>query len=231
MPKFVSVSYGVGGEITTVGNLNVAHLLDFFTSLRGTKYDMLRFADAELSPDDMGIISALIPAGLKTLEMVNLGISPPVMKILAKSLIRSHFQNLNLSDNPLGDSCAWHLLDFIGKNRDLKSLNISRCGLTSSAVFSLMTALAGKELDIIDLSGNIIGPHGTEYIVQFLGCDPVLTELRLNDCSLSAGDVEYLVDAALKCVRCKGISLTGNGVIARRDLPERIKVDMLPRMD
>ena len=230
MPKFVSVSYACDGVRTDVGNLRIDHLLEFFMSLRGTKFDTLAFADCEITEDEMSMITPLIPGGLMALEMNRMGIGPGVMKVLSKSLMRSRLESLDLSDNPIGDGGAWILLEFIGKNKNLRSLNVARCQVSCSAVFALLTALSDRELDVVDMSGNIIHAPGVEYISEFLGCDPRIRDLRLNNCSLSAGDVEYLVDAALKCVRCKGISLTGNGFIAWRELPEHIRAEMTPRM-
>ena len=226
MKREVSISYSGSEESSEVHGVELANLLDFFVSKHVKQLHTLKFSNAVLTPDDIALITPILPSSLQTLDLTNLGLTPGCIDVLSKRIIRTHVSKLDLSDNPIGDGSVWMLLDYIGKGKYLKSLSMARCGLTSSSVFALCTALGQREFDFIDLSGNLIGVHGAVYIHQFLETDPRIKELHIDDCELGEGDMELLVQAIDKCSYSEVISMTGNQPIAWRKLPEKLKIDL-----
>jgi Ran GTPase-activating protein (RanGAP) involved in mRNA processing and transport len=102
--------------------------------------------------------------------------------------------------------------------------------MTAKGLWPLLIALGKRELDFLDISGNLISAHGAEYIKQFLSMSPVCREFYINNASLSEGDVELIMGVISKATNTRVLSLKGNEFIAWRETPSFVLVDMCPRM-
>eukprot|EP00760_Papus_ankaliazontas_P017284 PhM_4_TR17148/c0_g1_i1/m.75328 len=112
-----------------------------------------------------------LTANLRSLRHLDLShnlLYPAQGKALADALLlqqNTQIEVLKVSDNPLGNTGAMHLLEAVtGSNVvTLKVLDLSRCSLTDAGAETISPRLRGARFETpfyINLSHNHFGPHG-----------------------------------------------------------------------
>lgn len=226
--KLVTVMYSCGDDSMESQEIQLDHLLDLFVPLRISTLTAIKFANAQLTADDFQLICPLIPKSLRALDFSDLGLTSRCINALQKTLNRSKLAKLALANNPIGDESVWLLIDFIGKNTELKALDLRNCNITAQGIWPLLIAISQRPFDFLDLSDNGLGTHGVEYVRQFLALKPPLRSFAVNNAQMSEGDVIILVDLAAQHPNMR-FSILGNPIIQYRELPPSIDVDMLPK--
>lgn len=173
---------------------------------------------------------ALIPFGIKRLNVSYLNLDVKGIQVLCEFLPRFHLQELDLSNNPITDAGVWNLLDFIRQSKTLSSLKLSKCEITGDGIWPLLTLLSIMDFKYLDLSFNSLRVTGINYIQDYLIHNPKIEVLILRSTELSSGDVESLLAAALKAKQSREIDLRDNQKVIWRELPANIHVDMLNPM-
>lgn len=226
----ISIKYTAASKEIEITNVQFDHLLDIFVSLKASTMTSLKFYDTSITPDEVNLITPLIPHKLDLLDLSNINISSKVLSILTKKLNCCRIQCIDLSFNPIGDSAIWSLLDAIGKNQYLTSLKIAHCDLTENGIWPLLNILTSREFGLLDISENVVHSLGSDYILQFLKSGPKLREFHADRCQISEGDIGPLIDAAEQCNHMEVFSILGNGIIQFRKISPKIQVDMLREM-
>jgi len=229
MTKFTVVC-GSGEKVVESANVSVDSLLEFVVSHGCSPLSSLKLADGVMTPDSMSLLSAIIPTNLRSLDLSNLGLTCKCVSVLMKRAVRSRIKRLDLSHNPIGDGAVWILLEFIKQMTDLVSLGLAYCEMTSGGVWPICGALALRNFDFLDVSGNLLKSFGAEHIKDLLVRRPKIREIHVDNCQLGPGDVQMVVDASRKCQDSEVISLRGNERIPYQSVPSCVRVDMLPEM-
>ncbi|XP_054977642.1 NACHT, LRR and PYD domains-containing protein 12-like isoform X1 [Sorex araneus] len=122
--------------------------------------------------------------------------SETVCEYLSSVLIcNTYLIELNLSENPLGDTAVKHLCEGLRHpNCSIEILDLNTCLLTDASCLHLSSFLqANKTLRELFLFSNALGDTGVQYL-----CEPLkhpeckLENLVLSECSLSAASCEAL---------------------------------------
>lgn len=228
--KTISIKYAASGEDIEIKNVPLDHLLDVFVKIKLSTLTSLKFYDSQLTPDDINMISPIIPQRLSTLDLSNLSLNGKAISNISKRINCSRLQTLDLSYNPIGDGAIWSLVEAIGKNQYLKSLKFVNCDLTANGIWTLFNCMHQKKFDLLDISENLISSLGCDYVVQFLKQNPDLKELHIDRAQINEGDVGILIDAGEKCKTLSLLSIKGNGLISYRSVSQKVLVDTLPPM-
>ena len=224
----VTVSFGDTQNLQTK-TIKLEELLYIVVS-NLSSISKLIFSNSNLTKEDFAFICPLIPAKLKELSMENLGINASSINQFSKKMINHRIQFLNLSHNPIGDESVWMLLDFIKKNTELTSISLRNCGLTAQGIWPLLNVIATRNFEFVDISENEVRSAGADYIAQFLEMDPIIESFFVDNSQLSSGDVEMLFKRVERCKNISKFSMIGNSVIAWRENPKKINVDMMKQM-
>nr|XP_033789816.1 tonsoku-like protein isoform X2 [Geotrypetes seraphini] len=151
----------------------------------------------------------------------------PVAGISSENIFKN-LEELNLSINPLGDSCSQFLASLIKSCPVLSTLKLQACGLTAKFLqhyrLLLADALKGAvHLKILSLSHNSLGSTGIELILKSLPHDTV-SHLEIGSVTGSNKDGP-LMEHVLRYLSQEGcalkhLSLSGNHLTdeAMRDL-------------
>ena len=101
---------------------------------------------------------------------------------------------LDLSNNlHFGDIGAHHIGEALKSNNNLRTLDLSCCGIT---LFGIITLCEGLEtntgLTDLDISENSISDDGIKYLSQSLASNHTLTNLKIRQCGLTVLGIESL---------------------------------------
>ena len=153
----------------------------------------------------------------KFLEHLNLSgcrLKTEHMKIILEAL--KHVVSIitiSLSDNSLAKTVFDVLASVITCNRELKSIELSKCDLQESAIVSITKALENcTGLQSLDLSNNVIGDNVAVNIAILIEKCQSFQDLRLQSCHLHYAGIQTIVEAMVKrtCLHC--IDLSDNAV-------------------
>lgn len=149
------------------------------------------------------------------LQVVELPHNPKMGKdglghIVAVAMLEdSQLEELDFSYNPqLGDNGCAPLLPIVGsKTSKINTLRLADCSLTFTFIEQLAAKAARSRLRMLDLSCNNLA--GTGELLAEICEAPVLEELQLMRCGISAADVETLADQ-LPYTSIRALQLGGN---------------------
>ena len=103
------------------------------------------------------------------------------------------------------------LMPAIGSKENLKTLELSNCGLTGSDLTAIISYLAENEtLHAINFSGNCFDLDATVALAGAIRNHPILYEIDLSGCNLGDGDVGALGKLLVACKDCDVLAL-GHG--------------------
>ncbi len=129
------------------------------------------------------LFKSRLPLSLRSLSLVNCGITDPVTVNGLTTYVIGRLQKLDLSDNFLGNQ----FLKMIAKNTfltNITELKLRYCGLDNPKyIYEFSQSLVLSKMTSLDLSGNNIGDKGCYYLTK----SRFLKEMRklcLNDCGL-----------------------------------------------
>eukprot|EP01107_Rhizomastix_libera_P011662 TRINITY_DN2926_c0_g1_i10.p2 TRINITY_DN2926_c0_g1~~TRINITY_DN2926_c0_g1_i10.p2 ORF type:complete len:104 (+),score=47.56 TRINITY_DN2926_c0_g1_i10:815-1126(+) len=94
------------------------------------------------------------------------------MKIISSFLSQEGIvlEELNLSNNTLGDEGCVHLVEGLKKNKTVKNLNLHDCDITAEGmkIISSFLSQEGIVLEELNLINNTLGDEGCVHLVEGL---------------------------------------------------------------
>ena len=150
----------------SVMGLTAAHIRRLFAGPAGAALQELHLRDEPLGGDGLHALAAVLPAGIRDLELSNIGTRADGLEALARCDNLSGLRRLSLSRNPLTPRAA--------------------------KVLSLSRTLAG--LRALDLSGSRIEDKSVRHVTRAKFW-PNLVELDLRKNPISAAGARHLLDA------------------------------------
>ena len=136
--------------------------------------------------------NTLVELSLKKCDIRVTGING---RALAEMLrLNKSLQVLNLKTNPkVGDCGAFYIAEGIKSNTSLKTLNISKCGLTSKGANDIARALVeNKTIQSLSIDKNDLLDAGVVLLAKALKQNVTLTDLNLTKCGMTDASLNIL---------------------------------------
>ncbi|RUS91250.1 hypothetical protein EGW08_000962 [Elysia chlorotica] len=148
---------------------------------------------------------------LRELNLSSCGLSPDSLRTLAVAVgaNRSLF-DLDLSFLEVGDESAPYMRDMLRSNSGLRKLRLRSNNLTWSGCYVIAEGLTrSTSLQVLDLGRNLLGDAGMQALAKFLP-DTSISELYVENCSLSQAGCEHLGDVVAHCKRLRTLDASTN---------------------
>ena len=126
------------------------------------------------------------------LEILSLQCDVNIPEVAEFVKVNSYLVSLNLSGSSLG-KCFVHVVESLQSNSTLRHLRAIDCNISSSSLQPL--ASLQSPLESLDLSKNMIGDEGAEYIAQFLANSHCIHQLKLALCVINDRGLQCLASA------------------------------------
>lgn len=128
----------------------------------------------------------------------------------------AHIQHLNLSGNVFGDEALSEFASALMDRRfpNLKSLFLARCGIARTGADELVAALAGMELNHLDIANNNFGTHRLTTLLAVVRAENLsirgsrMSKFMLRDI------LEALPSSNLKTLDISGTKLHAQDIMA-----------------
>ena len=129
-------------------------------------------------------------------------------------------RNLSLKNNPgISDVGTTLIAKGVKQNSVLKSLSLSKCGITSKGVKNLAVAIAEHpSLKTLLIHNNGLGDEGVTYIAESIKHNQTLKHLDIRSCDMTDIGVASLANALCVNTTLKVLYVSGSNVITENGL-------------
>ena len=163
----------------SVMGLTAAHIRRLFAGPAGAALQELRLRNEQaLGGDGLHALAAVLPAGIRDLELSGIGTRADGLEALARCDNVSGLRRLNLSRNPLTPRAA-KVLSLSRSLAGLRSLDLSACRIGDKSVRHVTHAKFWPNLVEVDLRKNPISAAGVKHLLD-APVPPDLTALVLD---------------------------------------------------
>ncbi len=139
-----------------------------------------------------------------------------------KLLANNTLEILDLSSNSLDEEECDLIGSSLSKNYSLTTLNLTNCQLTYEALRKIIRGLMSHPtLKTLIVSKNNIGDQGMIILGSFLFGNRSLSDLNINDCSVTKhGFTEFLI-SLLNNKYLTNINISGNPIEGLEEIKEK----------
>lgn len=151
---------------------------------------------------------------MKTWDLSNLKVGPPLVKILEPFLRHSNvLTNLQIAGNKLGDDAAADLLRILTHHATIETLDLSDNNLTAMSANAISQYITNNpKLQNLNLSNNTLGPAAIESIARAMAQHPNLKILTLNKTGCEDTGAMALGNALALNITLQTLSLRSNQI-------------------
>jgi hypothetical protein len=141
---------------------------------------------------------------LTSLVLNNVQLDASQLEVILVSIRKLQLTDLDLSDNPLGDSeqVARLLKEFLSTQQSLRRVNLNNTQLGSHAGHALVELLVqGGHIEILKLANNLLGVEVGKMLVTALCLNSTLQQLEIKETDWNKGiyeSIQYLLKLKLK---------------------------------
>lgn len=118
---------------------------------------------------------------------------------------------LDLKGNQIGGEHTEALSELLEINQTIKSLQLSRCGLTPLSIMNISNGFKNRSFELLDLSDNEVGYYGVKYLVASITYAGKLN-LSLNRLRAQDADIPSVIELLLSSKKIAELDLSFNNL-------------------
>jgi uncharacterized protein (TIGR02996 family) len=170
----------------SVMGITADHVARLFAGPVGSELAELHLHNEPLGGNGLAALAGGVPATLRDLALVNVGVPADGLEVLARSGELSGLRRLNLSRNPLKPRAA-RVLSLSRSLAGLRALDLSDCKLGDKGVRHVTAGKFWPNLVELDLRNNALSRAGVRHLLD-APPPPDLTALVLSGGALGADE-------------------------------------------
>ncbi|XP_065900976.1 leucine-rich repeat-containing protein 74B-like [Dysidea avara] len=203
----VKVLYMMSNDLTSQ---EASAISDMMTCL-----EELYISRNKLGDDGAVIISKGITKSntLRVLNISDNNITSTGAIAIANSLHNTSLEELDMSQNAIGQDGATAIAQAITNNKTLKQLNISICEITAIGATAIANSLLhNTSLEELHMSCNAIGEDGATAIAQAITNNKTLKQLNISKCEITATGATAIANSLLHNTSLEVLYMSNNAI-------------------
>ena len=147
---------------------------------------------------------------LTTLNIANIQLNSSGAQILARGMSGNlHVREFCVRRNSIGDDGAKAIADVLSKCDSLQLLDVAQNGIREGGIIALASALRGKQVCVLDFSGNYIGSQGALALAEILN-PATIERFKIQHCALRPEGAICLAQSLKHCSSLLELNISGN---------------------